>query len=315
MTINICEIDGCIEKTHTKGMCEVHYCRMLRGIDLYKPVNKRWTPEDIAILTDYYINTTSDVFSVESIAKILNRSEDSIILKAGRLGLTDKYREKNKKSKEKMKESQRKRSDNLTDEERVKIAQRAKDSIKLNGHPRGMLGKKHSDKTKQKLSKTTKAAHESRTDKERADLVLKSLKSRKKNGTLNPHRNGVTWKAGWRDINGYKKYYRSKWEANYARYLEWLRENGYIIKWEHEPDTFWFEGILRGVRSYLPDFKVYENNGDIVYHEVKGWMDSRSKTKLKRMKKYHPDVNLIVIMEKEYKEIERKVSRLITGWE
>lgn len=125
----------------------------------------------------------------------------------------------------------------------------------------------------------------------------------------------TTWKAGWRDIGGYNKYYRSRWEANYARYLQFLKESGQIADWSHEPETFWFTEIMRGCRSYLPDFRVSENNGSIVYHEVKGWMDSRSKTKLKRMKKYYPDVELILISEKEYIEIEKKLGGIIKGWE
>ena len=85
------------------------------------------------------------------------------------------------------------------------------------------------------------------------------------------------WKSGWRTIGGQRGYYRSRWEANYARYLEWLRVRGDIKYWSHEKDTFWFEKIKRGVRSYLPDFRVTEINGDVVYHEVKGWMDRRTR--------------------------------------
>ena len=125
----------------------------------------------------------------------------------------------------------------------------------------------------------------------------------------------ATSKSGWREVGSTRKYYRSRWEANYARYLEFLKVNGEIEKWEHEPETFWFKGIKRGVVSYLPDFRVTEKNGDIVFHEVKGWMDARSKTKIKRMAKYHPEITLIVIAAKEYKELEKKISSLIVGWE
>ena len=90
---------------------------------------------------------------------------------------------------------------------------------------------------------------------------------------------------------------------------------GEIKKWEHEPETFWFESIMRGCRSYLPDFRVTENNGSIVYHEVKGWMDARSKTKIKRMAKYHPDVKLIVIDSKAYNALAKQMSKSIVGWE
>ena len=120
--------------------------------------------------------------------------------------------------------------------------------------------------------------------------------------------------AAWHEIGGVKKYYRSKWEANYAYYLEWLKSNGQIQSWKHEPKTFWFDGIKRGVVSYLPDFEVIENDGRVVYHEVKGWMDSRSATKIKRMAKYHPSVGLIVIDKRAYIQIYKKVSGIVPGW-
>jgi len=118
-------------------------------------------------------------------------------------------------------------------------------------------------------------------------------------------------KKGWREVaDGNKYYFRSGWEMNYAKYLDFLVKNKEIIKWEYEPDTFWFEKIKRGVRSYLPDFKVYENNGKIAYHEVKGFMDSKSKTKLSRMKKYYPDIKMELIDEKRYNAI-KKWSKLL----
>lgn len=123
------------------------------------------------------------------------------------------------------------------------------------------------------------------------------------------------WKAGWRQIGEMNKYYRSKWEANYARYLQWLKDNREISDWQHEPETFWFDGIKRGCVSYLPDFRVTELNGKIVYHEVKGWMDGRSKTKIKRMAKYHPNVKLILIDSKVYKSISKTMTPIIRDWE
>lgn len=90
---------------------------------------------------------------------------------------------------------------------------------------------------------------------------------------------------------------------------------GDIISWQHEPDTFWFDKIKRGTRSYLPDFKVELKTGKIEYHEVKGWMNPKSKTKLKRMKKYHPTVSILLIDKKMYAEIKSMFSRIIIGWE
>jgi len=121
--------------------------------------------------------------------------------------------------------------------------------------------------------------------------------------------------SGWREIGGVNKYYRSLWEANYARYLEWLKYKGRIKNWRHESKTFWFAGIKRGCLSYLPDFEVTENDGKIVYHEVKGHMDGRSKTKINRMRIYHPAVKLIVIDSKCYKSLKKSMMPIIPDWE
>lgn len=120
---------------------------------------------------------------------------------------------------------------------------------------------------------------------------------------------------GWRTIGGKRAYFRSKQEANYARWLEFQLQKGMIRDWQHEPHTFWFEGLKRGIVSYKPDFRVITAQGDTHYHEVKGWMDSASKTKIKRMAKYHPTVVLKVFDAKWYRAALPKLSKLIPGWE
>lgn len=122
-------------------------------------------------------------------------------------------------------------------------------------------------------------------------------------------------KAGWAEIGGKKHYFRSSWEKNYALYLEWLRQSGHIKDWQFEPETFWFHAIKRGVRSYLPDFRVVEANGDTSFHEVKGWMDPKSATKIKRMAKYYPHIRLLVIDKAQYASIRKKIAGLVPGWE
>ena len=122
-------------------------------------------------------------------------------------------------------------------------------------------------------------------------------------------------KTGWKEVGGERMFFRSRWEANYAHYLEFLKGNNQIQKWEHEPETFWFESIKRGVRSYLPDFRVTENSGCVVFHEVKGWMDPKSITKLKRMKQYHPNVNMFVADSVWYRANAKKLKAIVKGWQ
>jgi hypothetical protein len=211
----------------------------------------------------------------------------------------------------------------LTDSQgaRVRSAQAAR--VKCAGipkwvdrpHPRGFAGGSHSAATREGLRVKSAAYRASLTSDQAGEIAGKAMRTRVANGHSAPKVQRGTWKAGWREIGGCKKYYRSRWEANYARYLQWLCNRGDLLDWKHEPETFWFEGIKRGVRSYLPDFRVWENDGTSKLHEVKGWMDDRSRTTLKRMAKYHPAETIVLIKEKDYRAIERTVGALIEGWE
>lgn len=119
-------------------------------------------------------------------------------------------------------------------------------------------------------------------------------------------------------------FFRSKAEANYARYLNFLR-----IKWQYEPKTFDFAKIRRGCVSYKPDFYLPEEDRWI---EVKGWFDAKSKTKLKRFKIYYPEEykKLTVVLQsrkaigvvaglgipyEDYRKIARQVKEYIVHWE
>lgn len=106
-------------------------------------------------------------------------------------------------------------------------------------------------------------------------------------------------------------YFRSKWEANYALYLDFLKDQGQIKDWEYETDTFVFEKIKFGTRSYRPDFKVFNPDGSFEYHEIKGYMDGRSKTKLRRMVKYYPEIKLILVDKDSYTEIKKKLGKML----
>lgn len=114
-------------------------------------------------------------------------------------------------------------------------------------------------------------------------------------------------------VGGKTFYARSTWEANVAAYLQYLKESGVILDWEHEPKTFWFEGIKRGVCSYLPDFKITYPDGRHLWLEVKGWLDAKSKTKLKRMKKYFPEEQVELFDGVRYRSI-KKMSSLFPEW-
>ena len=115
-----------------------------------------------------------------------------------------------------------------------------------------------------------------------------------------------------KDLSG--RYFRSSWEANYARVLNWRKNKGQIDSWEYESDTFEFP-VKRGSKFYTPDFKIKFSDGHIEYHEVKGWMDKVSATKIKRMGIHHSDIVLKVIDLPVYKKISQVFMSLIPEWE
>jgi hypothetical protein len=123
-----------------------------------------------------------------------------------------------------------------------------------------------------------------------------------------------TWKQDWAEIGCKRNFYRSRWEYRYSLYLEFMKKHGHIIEWQHEPKTFWFEGIKRGTNNYKPDFMVVFPSGSEEWIEVKGYMDSKSATKIKRMAKYHPDVKLRVIGKEWFKQNGSKLKNIISGW-
>jgi hypothetical protein len=111
------------------------------------------------------------------------------------------------------------------------------------------------------------------------------------------------------------QFFRSMWEANWARYLCFLVQHGAIRSWAYEARRFEFVAIRYGTRSYTPDFEIVELDGAIIYEEVKGCLTRKSVVQLKRMARYYPDVRLRLITAREYYAVAHKVSALIPGWE
>lgn len=288
---------GSVWKTAKEvGLCGQVVYKRLRKAGVVKPMNKL-SDHDKALIEEFY--RTTDFLCGDGKLKAFAES----------IGRTEQFVCRYAKTK---KLTRRRQMCEATVE---RVAKKHSEWIKVHGHPRGMLGKKHTKELKMRMRKISRSRWLSLTQTQRSIIILKSQKARAARGTLYRPRPEATWKAGWREIGGVKKYYRSKWEANYARVLEFQRKQGLITSWLHEPETFWFEKIRRGTRSYLPDFKVTYPDGHIEYHEVKGWYDDRSKTKVKRMAKYYPEVKLRMIFAKDYKALKRQLSGLIRDWE
>lgn len=122
---------------------------------------------------------------------------------------------------------------------------------------------------------------------------------------------------GYRIIGAQRQiiYAKSLWEANYAKYLQWLQDQNKISFWMYEPKIFYFEGIKRGCTNYKPDFLISELGGYQYYVEVKGYMDAKSATKIKRFRKYFPEDEIRIVDAKWFKENAPILKNVVPFWE
>ena len=173
-------------------------------------------------------------------------------------------------------------------------------------HPRGMLGKNHTLAVRIKISASHIGVPHPHSEQTRNNMAASAQRRLRENPESfgGGNRRG---KGGRRsDLDD--RYFRSSYEANYARFMNFSK-----IAWEYEAKTFWFDEIKRGTRSYTPDFFLPATNE---YHEVKGWMDAKSITQLKRMALYYPAIKIVVVDGTFFKSANKQgLCRLIPGWE
>jgi hypothetical protein len=272
------------------------------------PLVMRWSDQEVEKLRAFYSLATLEL---EKAAKSLGRTADSVCQKAAELGLTNVCRPK-------LPQLALNFETPLPKEELSKrISERNKKWFSENEHPRGMLGKKHSPEVLARVSSASVESWKNPNSKVNSDAFRQGLSDRMIARVVarTSFRGHTRTKGGRRqDLGGV--YFRSGWEANYARYLNILVERGEILSWEYEPMVFVFEAIKRGTRTYTPDFLVKQKDGLHEWHEVKGWMDQPSATRLKRMAKYFPDEKVIVRDSKFFKWLRASPVRgLIVNWE
>lgn len=272
----------------------------------------KWTAIEIDYLKDWYRSRPLGAsLKLDDLASELGRHKTNICRKAKQLGLTQRDRPKTGVRKITLRQF-------ATDAERnAATGERIKKYIADNGHPRGATGLQHTPESRAKMSATIKKAWERPTSKyhteadrqRRSDLMMKRNREHPQAHPFSRAKDGRR-----ADLNN--QYFRSAWEANYARYLNFLVKQKAIIGWEYECQTFWFETIKRGVRSYKPDFKVKNNDGSHEWHEVKGWMTPKGATAIKRFKKYYPDEKHILVDAKWFASAKKQgLPSLVGNWE
>ena len=221
-----------------------------------KRIIKEWYTKDIGV-------------DLDELSKLLNRPKTSVSMIAGRMGLT--------------------RYGNYSEKRRKECGEQIRKVITSIEHPRGMLGKHHTQEAKEKMSAFHIARAANMTYEEKHEIAMKALETKKRTGTYM----NTTSNAYSRTKSGKRKdlddaFFRSAWEANIARILNYLN-----IEWEYEPKRFFFNGENLSVDSYQPDFYLPKLNKWI---EVKGWMDEKSKARLKYFQEQYPEQNENLIL-------------------
>ena len=109
-------------------------------------------------------------------------------------------------------------------------------------------------------------------------------------------------KAGIRKDISETIYFHSRWEANYARVLNYLG-----VKWEYEPKTFDLE-----TQNYTPDFYLPATDE---YIEVKNFLWKYSKIRDEKFRALYPDIRLKLLLKEDYLKLQNKYAVLISNWE
>lgn len=272
--------------------------------------HKPWSEAELKALRSLYADTTKPV-DLASFAASIARDKSNVCRKARSLGLTNQRREKVVERKPRPA-----RKFATDDERRAAAGERLKARIAERGHPRGAAGMKHSLATRAVIGDKSRAAwadpatghHTEERRQAASDQILQRIMRGEFKGGYSRARGGRRADLG--DV-----YFRSAWEANYARYLNFLVQRGEVLRWDYEPKTLTFDHIKRGTRAYIPDFRVEKPDGSHEWHEVKGWMDAKSKTRLARMARCYPDELVIVVDGNWFRTANKTLARLIPYWE
>ncbi|MDO8576240.1 MAG: hypothetical protein Q7R90_02900 [bacterium] len=109
-------------------------------------------------------------------------------------------------------------------------------------------------------------------------------------------------KAGIRSDVSPTIYFFSRWEANYARLLNYLG-----VKWIHQPKTFQLKS-----QKYTPDFYLPEVD---TYIEIKNYLSDYSKNRDRQFRELYPKLKLALILKEDYLALQREFAPKLKEWE
>lgn len=266
------------------GLCGQSVHERLSRLGVVRKMNL-WTSSDDDVLIREYV-ANRDAGTLDDLASRLGRTKQFICRKARVLGLTD--------SKHRV----------MSEKARCRLSVSAKAWIAERGHPRGYLGHRHSPETRSKLSGASRSSWSDPNSKVNSDefrqRMSDNLHERKMSGSIRTYSNRGDYPV---TIGGRDFVFKSSWEVEVARRLHELYVDGCVMGWSYESRHFNFDDMVRGTRSYCPDFEVRRLDGSVFYIEVKGWKMERSMERIRMFQERYPDVELYIIDENEYGKV------------
>lgn len=251
-----------------------------------------WTEDEKRIIINYFLDHHDTSIDMDYLCSLTGRSKAAIHSFAFKNGLTNKHRSLSE-------EANRKRVDSIKNNfytteyyQNIWLPKQKEILLSYAGKTSGFSGKHHTEETKEKMSISHIEFFDNMTDLEKQEWGKK--------------KNGSRYRAYIReDLN---KYFRSSWEANFARILNHLD-----IEWVYEPKRYYFKNKINKVSSYLPDFYLPQFD---IWIEIKGWMNEKSRIKLELFEEEYPEEykKLILIEKDQYEFLEKKYSWL-KNWE
>ena len=166
-----------------------------------------WTTKETIQLKELYTNGfKAGDGKLDDFCLSINRTKQLVCRKAKQLKLTSHSR-------------------GLSQKECTRISEMRKDKIKINGHPKGMLGKHHTEETKSKTSERSLkmwADPNSKVNSDKNRQRLSDNASKQTNLRLSKNATSIysRTKHGTITIGGKTLFARSSWEANIAAYFE-----------------------------------------------------------------------------------------------
>jgi len=120
---------------------------------------------------------------------------------------------------------------------------------------------------------------------------------------------------GWVEFEDYRFYAKSKYERDYSLFLQYRKKQGELLSWVYEPKRFSFKEFYdRGQLFYTPDFYLTLSSGKTEYHETKGFLNSPSKSKIRRFEKHYPEEGPITLIDASWFKSHYKLIHTLPGY-